>query len=159
ANDMTTPVGGPLSLLGEAISGGREPELSRRAIQPLVNEAVRRWRASQENSEAGRRLDRVRVEVMDLPGTRLGLASSQVIRLDSNAAGHGWFVDPSTWDDSEFVRGMALGRAANRVDLLTVVTHELGHVLGLDDDHKAEAYTGGVMAEALPVGVRRINLV
>jgi hypothetical protein len=40
--------------------------------------------------------------------------------------------------------------AVNRVDLLTVVLHELGHVLG--HEHADE----GVMAETLPVGVRRV---
>jgi hypothetical protein len=32
---------------------------------------------------------------------------------------------------------------------LTVLTHELGHTLGLDDDAAADPYTGNVMADAL----------
>jgi hypothetical protein len=38
----------------------------------------------------------------------------------------------------------------NRIDLTSVVMHELGHLLG--HDHAQE----GVMAETLPVGVRRV---
>src|SRR4029450_11516955 len=42
--------------------------------------------------------------------------------------------------------------------LLTVLTHELGHILGLEDNAEADSVTGTVMADALPLGVRRIHL-
>jgi hypothetical protein len=41
--------------------------------------------------------------------------------------------------------------AAGRVDLLTVLEHELGHVIGLPDDAKA----GDLMNITLGIGVRR----
>ena len=44
------------------------------------------------------------------------------------------------------------------VDLLTVLTHEMGHALGLDDDSQTDPSTGTVMADVLPLGVRRIHL-
>ena len=68
---------------------------------------------------------RVRQRVADLPGTTLGLAYPDLVLIDSDAAGHGWFVDstPDTSDDLD----------ASSMDLLTAVAHELGHVLGLDD--------------------------
>ncbi|MFL5337504.1 MAG: matrixin family metalloprotease, partial [Geminicoccaceae bacterium] len=51
----------------------------------------------------------------------------------------GWFVDASPWDNEEFAGhgngGELLAApsspAFGRADLLTVVLHELGHVLGL----------------------------
>src|SRR5207245_4241290 len=77
---------------------------------------------------------------------------------DANAAGHGWFVDPTPQDASEFAAGLTDSPAAGRVDLLTVLTHEMGHILGLDDDSATDPVTGSVMADVLPLGVRRINL-
>ena len=56
----------------------------------------------------------------DLAGTNLGMESTQFIWLDVNAAGHGWFVDPTPADDSEFGATLADSPAAGRADLLTV---------------------------------------
>ena len=58
----------------------------------------------------------VRISFADLAGDALGRAEGQSIWIDANAAGYGW---------------SGYGGAA---DLVTVVTHELGHVLGFADD-------------------------
>jgi hypothetical protein len=75
----------------------------------------------------------------------------------------GWFVDSSPQDDSEFAitlrNGTLLARpesdAFGQIDLLSVVAHELGHVLGLshDDDAMAPALKAGerVMPNLAPV--------
>jgi hypothetical protein len=155
--DMTTPIGSPEHLLGDAVATNAAP-LSQKQVRPLFNEAVRRWSAALGDAAAARRLRAVDVQIMDLPGTALGLAASTVIYLDANGAGHGWFLDPTPRDDSEFAPGLAHSPAAGKVDLLTVLTHEMGHILGLDDDHAADPVTGSVMSDALPLGVRRIHL-
>ena len=79
------------------------------------------------------------------------MASGNTIYLDINAAGWGWFVDRMPRNDSEFTRPGNQGEQ-NRMDLLTVVMHELGHVLGFD--HAA----AGVMVETLAAGVRQTDL-
>jgi hypothetical protein len=79
----------------------------------------------------------------------LGMASGHTIWLDANAAGWGWFVDATPQDDSEFTTPGNPGEQGN-MDLLTVLTHEMGHLLGLE--HSAAA--GDVMAATLNPGVR-----
>lgn len=95
------------------------------------------------------------VSLADLPPGQLGAAAGAAITVDVDAAGRGWFVDPTPEDAHEFATllGTTLtateGPAAGRVDLHTVLLHEIGHVLGFDHDA-----TLAVMAEALAAGQR-----
>jgi hypothetical protein len=155
---MNTPVGSPEFLLGEAVPAADATLLSQKELRPLFDEAVRRWSVELDDPEVVKRLRTVRVEIMDLPGTTLGLASGAVIYLDANAAGHGWFLDSTPWEDSEFALDLVYSPVFGRVDLLTVITHEMGHILGLADDSETDPFTGTVMADSLPLGVRRIHL-
>ena len=91
----------------------------------------------------------------------LGYATSRGIVLDVNAAGNGWFIDPTLNQDEEFLPASsgllsAINPAAmNRMDLLTVVMHELGHKLGLDDIH-SQLHPDALMNETLSIGTRRL---
>ncbi|MFO0953957.1 MAG: hypothetical protein U0835_22930 [Isosphaeraceae bacterium] len=92
--------------------------------------------------------------VVDLFGSYLCLdfpvASENLI--DVEAAGHGWFVEATPPNDSEFEdRSSGL---RGRMDLLSVGADELGHLIGLghdDDSHN-------VMGDALLAGTRRMPL-
>src|SRR5262249_59995115 len=87
--------------------------------------------------------------IADLGGLTLGKAAAGgVIWLDDNAAGWGWFIDPTPRDDSEFTTPGNQGEQG-RMDLLTVLEHEVGHLLGRG--HEAT----GVMQETLTAGTRR----
>lgn len=119
--------------------------LAASTVQPLLAEAIARWQSAGADISG---LDSIDVRISDLPRALLGKATPNTIWIDRSAAGRGWFVDQTPWDDSEFTRPGNQSEQ-HRVDLLTVIMHELGHVLGLDhDDH-------GVMAETLAAGVRR----
>jgi hypothetical protein len=75
-------------------------------------------------------------EVTNLPSGWLGESLGNVVLIDATADGHGWSLG---------------GPVAGQVDLLTVVEHEMGHLLGLSD------VTGGagLMSETLAPGMRR----
>src|SRR5262249_35783514 len=123
--------------------------LTPEALAPVAAEAVRRWSAADPTAAA--LLAGMQVVVADLnAGGELGGQRPGVGTIDDDAAGLGWFVDPTPGDDKEFSGGAAPGG----VDLLTVVMHELGHQLGRVDLDGALA-PNDIMNESLGAGVRR----
>jgi uncharacterized delta-60 repeat protein len=123
--------------------GRHGPPLKQSRVEALLRAALTRWGTALGSMN----LSDIVVVVEDLPGNVLGTAAGNVITLDSNAAGWGWFVDRTPRSDREFTRPGNQGER-NRMDLLTVLTHEVGHLLGHDHDD------GGVMAETLAAGTR-----
>ncbi len=124
---------------------GAAATLTSPQVDSLLPEAIHRWQVAGVDVSALAGID---VRIADLGGTTLGLASGHTIWLDDNAAGWGWFVDATPWEDSEFTTPGNQGEQ-NRMDLLTVLEHELGHLLGHDHEE------GSVMSETLAAGVRR----
>src|SRR5688572_6555151 len=106
-------------------------------IRPLVEEAVHRLSGLGYSSADLDKARDVRVTIADLPGWTIAETSDEGITLDDDAGGFDWYVDSTPSDDSEFAGGddgmqaIEGSDAEGRVDLLTVVTHELGHYLGL----------------------------
>jgi Ca2+-binding RTX toxin-like protein len=101
----------------------------------------------------------VRFSVGELPGGELGLMEANTIVIDGDGAGLGWYVDVSPAESSEFrvrldrnvLAAAPESEAYGRFDLVTVLAHELGHMLGFDHD---AAGRFAVMAEDLDPGVR-----
>jgi hypothetical protein len=104
-------------------------------------------------------LSSVNVEVADLPDGVLGETSGKTILVDSNAAGWGWFVDPTPQDSNEFQVRLASGAlgaapgspAYGHMDLLSTVLHEMGNAMGFSED-LGQDVTGQVLA----AGVRTL---
>ena len=120
---------------------GIEGALSEAVLAPFIDEAIRRWTESLGLAEgAVVALESVSFQIADLDGPMLGRVNEDTVWLDATAAGHGWFIDETPEDDVEFrahgadgaLRATPTGEAFDAVDLLSVVIHELGHVLGLD---------------------------
>jgi hypothetical protein len=111
---------------------------------PAAPTAPDRWQAAGVDTSALTGLD---VRIADLGATTLGLSNGNTIWLDDNAAGWGWFVDPTPQGDGEFTTPGKQGEQ-RRMDLLTALEHELGHLLGYPDTDS------GLMADTLAAGVR-----
>ena len=131
--------------------------LNLQAVAAVLQEAVRIWSAAGVPAGLADRLTNIRVEIAELAGGAIGQAAGLTITLDGTAAGRSWFVDPTPGDHAEFsstlsgtgFAALAGGPASGRVDLLTVMLHEVGHVLGLDHDSDV-----AVMAETVAPGQR-----
>lgn len=129
-------------------------DLSNEDLALIVDAAIERYVLLTGTPAVRDVLANVQFRIQDLSGTYVGLASSTTIWIDRDAAGFGWFVDSTPFDDEEFdSHGDAISETAadGKVDLLSVVMHEFGHVLGLvhDDDH-----AHGLMAPMIDLSER-----
>jgi Matrixin len=101
----------------------------------------------------------------DLPATALGQTvgegATAAITLDTNAAGHGWYIDPTPLDNSDDYlptsdasvwQAKAGSEAAGKMDMLSVLLHEYGHALGLEHSGNGADF----MAASLQPGVRKL---
>ncbi|MCH8046089.1 MAG: matrixin family metalloprotease [Planctomycetes bacterium] len=142
--DVTTPSALLLSPFSQPTEF-QPVALSTEDLQPIVDEAIRRWQQSGIVGNDLASLQSARVEVESLDVGFLGLAYDDGrIRIDDDAAGVGWNVGAS----SGHRLAISSGTPQVRVDVLTVVMHEFGHLLGRDHDE------GGVMSPTISAGIR-----
>ncbi len=137
--------------------------LSAAELDFIVQSAIGRWSATGLTAEQLAALNAVTFEVTPMNGWYLGSAAGNLVQIDSDAGGFGWFVDATPLDDSEFPNAVSATRLytdptlepAGHIDLLTTVMHELGHVLGVDD-HYDPANRDSLMYGYATVGERRL---
>jgi predicted Zn-dependent protease len=144
---------------GGQLPNSQAPTLTQAELQPIVTAAIARWAAAGLDAADVAKLSHVQFVITSLPAGELGLTQSGQIFLDNTAAGYGWFINGSSASDAEFAASAVSAgiravdpQALDRIDLLTVVEHELGHIVGLGDLTSGQP---DLMDETLGVGVRR----
>jgi hypothetical protein len=136
--------------------------LTEQQLQAVVVAALVRLKDAGVGPGLLARLGSVTYEVGQLSGPTLGYAyaKAHTVVIDTSAAGYGWFVDPTPLTDEEFARAageltaLPNGPAEGRMDLLTVVLHEMGHIAGRGDVSTA-SHPDYLMDDSLAPGVRR----
>jgi hypothetical protein len=134
SNQAVVTITDGMMQLAASSGPGTSAGLTSAQLQALLPVAINNWRADGFSSADLHALDNVTVQVTNLSGGLLGLEAPGHIWIDSSAAGWGWSIN------------------GGQMDLQTVVTHEVGHVLGFAD------HNGGndIMTTTLAPGVQRL---
>ncbi len=154
-------------LLTDASNGAANaPSLSSGQLAQAVQVALDRLSAAGVDPTVINKLASADYEVAALPSGLLGSTNGpgQRVTLSPNAAGQGWFIDPTPLQDSAYQpgsTGLAMtapggSAAAGHVDLLTVVLHEMGHLAGQDNVSVLDN-PDALMAGALAPGERHLG--
>jgi predicted outer membrane repeat protein len=148
-----TPPSAPVTLLTNA------------QLQTEVAGALSRLTDAGVDAAVIKALQAAKFQVSPLPNGTLTVTqvSNGTVLVNPNAAGYGWFIDPTPLQDEEFSRNtngaqvaVTSGPAAGRMDLLTAVLHDLGTLAGISDVNP-QRFPDDVMANILPTGIRRTD--
>ena len=128
------------AILNSLVQSGET--LTDERLRAVVADAVARWSSLGLTAEQLARLNSVDVQIADLDSQGdFGVAGSGDILIDNDALGLGWHVGNGPVP-------------ANQVDLLSVVLHELGHIVGYGD-LDPQQFPNSLMAGEIQAGQER----
>ena len=146
-----------------AKDGGIAITPSAAMVGALVAQAKQLWLATGLADATA--LDSIQVNIADLGGKDqllLGETQGSVITLDDNSAGWDWFADPTPGQSEEYqlmpdgsLQARPGSDASGRMDMLTVISHKKGHVLGFEHTDAVNEQAE-LMDAALAAGVREL---
>ena len=121
-------------------------QLSYEELYPIIEESKAIWLKVIDN-ESYKELDDLEFQIVRFKNNIIGyyIADQHKILIDAYAD---WFIDKTPEDDSEFeiykytnvLVAKGESEANMKVDLLTAVSHEIGHALGLHDIEEASRF-------------------
>ncbi|HET9637578.1 MAG TPA: cadherin-like domain-containing protein, partial [Allosphingosinicella sp.] len=135
--------------------------LTQADLSAMVEAAIQRWVDAGATAAQVDAMRAVQFGIVDMSGIFLGSSTHGVVNIDTDGAGKGWFVDSTPGEDSEFggsgtkLTAVSGGSADGKIDLLTVVMHELGHQIGLGDEY-GSSDKNDLMYGYANVGERRL---
>jgi hypothetical protein len=136
--------------------------LNQQQLDTIVAAAIKSWASSGLTPSQLNALRNITFDITDLAGAYLGESGGQHVLIDRNADGKGWYVSSGS-SYSLFDHAISTTRRytdpmnapAGHIDLLTVIAHEMGHKLGLDDLY-TQRERDNLMYGYLTVGERRL---
>ena len=150
-----------LAASGTPFTAGSVANLSQHQLNVVAKAAENLWYTALGNRRSANatQWDQLEFSISDLPNSEVARTLGTSIVVDSNAAGFQWFVDKTPLDNTEFdttatsilMKASADSPAEGRMDLLSVVLHEIGHALGLGHVPDGQA---SVMSGSLTAGTR-----
>jgi hypothetical protein len=137
--------------------------LSDDQLKSVMNEAIQIWEEAGLSKEKVEWLRNSHFYIDGLAKGNLGNSVIGAFAISPNADGNGWYIGTDKDSYAQFNHILSSGRmltspskiAAGRMDLLTCILHEMGHILGLKDLNK-KSDRNNIMYGKLPVGERRL---